>query len=307
MSRRKTAPPNNKIRVTLLSSNNLVMEGWEQALKRAPDIEIYKHRDKPDRKESAAISPATDILLLEASWMEKGSRNRQISLLKLRHAVKVIAVFKDRREISRHRRLLDEAIQAGFHRQELINLIRGLRRDDKSICNYYDRQLKKTTGALEKYAQLTSNILQLVFAGGLGNPQIELPRPGQNDPAAYIVFENRFPHPFWTKLKRKYGMDYAVFSIQNDPALIPAQIAGLAPRLSDPFGRVGFLVNRSCPAPGPTGLQVAKYRNEGVIILPIFDQLLHNLLASKAAGAEPTDLVEDIFQELFVAISALKK
>ncbi len=54
-------------------------------------------------------------------------------------------------------------------------------------------------------------------------------------------------------------------------------------------------------------LQVAAFQNDGKLILLLSDKQLRTLLAFKAAGVEPTELIEEIYQHLVVAIRETEK
>jgi hypothetical protein len=309
MNRRKKGLRGHKIKVMLVSDDKLVLEGWEQAIAHAPDIDSRRTVYKPDRKLPPEISDAVDIFLFEAPLLKHYSFRKWIADQKFKNRAKTIAVFKDKKLLSRNRRLLDEAIQTGFHRQELLNLIHGLRYDDKSLCTYYDQELRKAarSSTQKKYTDLIQNILLLVFDNNLQHPQMRPPQPKSETRETYLIFENHGTHPFWAGIKKKHNSDYIVFSVQNDPPAMASQFHGMTSFLSEPFGKLGLVVNRQ-----PTGgqhleLQLAAYNNEGNVILVLFNQTLHSLLAAKAAGADPADLLDDLYQELFVAMPGKKR
>lgn len=309
MNRRKKGLRKHKINVMLVSDDKLVLEGWEQAINHASDIEVHKLIYRSNRTLSPEMPGFIDIFLFEAPLLKQSTFRKWIADQKFKNRAKTIVVFKDKKTLSRYRRLLDEAIQTGFHRQELINLIHGLRFDDKSLCTYYDQELRKITGnsKLKKYTELIQNIILLVFNANLQNPQIRFPQPDSRTEESYLIFENNGEHPFWAGIKKKHNSEFIVFSVQNDPPSIPSQFHGITPFLADPFGKLGLLVNRQPSGEKHLELQLAAHNNEGNVILMLFNQTLHSLLASKAAGADPTDLLEDLYQELFVAIRGKKR
>jgi hypothetical protein len=309
MRRRKFSIRSGKIKVMLLSSDQLILEGWEGILAHATNIILYKHHFKSSLKGVANLSFVPHVVLLEGSWLKVVDNKRWLSTMKSKHRLKVIVIYGNKNELRHHRNIVDESIEVGFRRQELLNLIKGVVLDDKTLCMYYADKLKRMPASPQYFSQhteLVANILQLVFGQDLTNPQIKTSRLAGNK-AANLVFENNSQHPFWLELRKKHGMDYVVFSTRNDPDLFLDQFDKLGKFLSGPFGNMGFLINRRSNEKHPTDLQTSKYQNEGRAILILFDPFIRSLLAFKAAGAEPVELIQDAYQGLFLAIGDSKR
>lgn len=310
MKNRKTKLLDKKTKVFLIAEDELILEGWENALSHATDFEVIRFPNKLRTQKFGAIVVVPDIIIVEAAWLNTIKNQNWLIATKTKNRTKAIAVYGDKKEISRSiKKSIDEIIQSGFRSQQLINLIRGLRRDDKNLCMYYAEQLKKTSSGYrnsEKYTELIASILQLTFAPFFSNPQLKISRTA-GEKTAYLTFENNSSHPFWSELKKIFGANYIIFSIENAPTVLDRQSWHLREHLSEPVGKIGFLTNRKPPNSSYFMLQVSIYQNDGKIIIMLFDRQIRALLALKAAGVDPTEIIEDIYQELVIAIGEAKK
>jgi len=311
MAHRKTGSQNSNIKVLLIAEEDLVLEGWEHALSQATDIELLEATKKYLLYARSRLASAPEIIIVEASWLKNAERRKWLLDAKTKTRTKIIAVIDSAKEAKRVRRIgvVDEAIQSPFSSQQLIHLIRGLSRDDKSLCMYYAEQLQATPPGnkhFDKYIELVSSILQLTFAQLLTNPRIKKTS-SLEDKFVYLTFENKSNHSFWSELRKRFGTNYIIFSMQNTPASFEKQIWRLGKYLTEPIGRLGFINNRQPPGDSLDMLQLSIYANEGKIIIMLFDKQIRSLLALKAAGVEPTELIEDIYQELIIATTETKR
>lgn len=294
----------------LLSSDQLILEGWEEMLVRVSYIEIFKYHFKSSRRRrSENLRVAPDVVLIEGKWLKVAENKRWLAAIKMKYRLKVIVVYENKSELKRHKSLVDETIKSGLRKKELIDLIKGVALDDKTLCMYYAEKLKRLPAGEEQFNQyigLIANILQLVFSRDFTDLRVKI-SPSTVGKFANLVFENNSKHPFWLELKRKYGMGHVVFLTHNNPDAFLNQFNRLGRLLSDPYGNMGFLVNRRAKGVPPLDLQLSKYQNESKIILVFFDPFIRKLLAIKAAGAEPVEVIEDACQEFFLAIGDAKK
>lgn len=310
MRRRKTGIENDKIKVLLIAKEDLVLEGWSRVLSQAADIELLASINNFSLNTASRLDHPPEIIVAHESWLRSPKVRKWISQVRTKYRTKIIAVVRNTTRGKSLRMIgVDESIQSPFGGQQLINLIRGLSRDDKNLCMYYAQQLESMPrGAAHfgTYIELISNILQLTFSRAFSNPQMKSTY-SSGERFVYLTFENRSDHRFWNGLKKSFGTHYVLFSIQNNPALLTQQFGKLGKYLVEPVGKLGFLCNRQAPEDAFDMLQVAAFQNDGKLILLLSDKQLRTLLAFKAAGVEPTELIEEIYQHLVVAIRETEK
>jgi hypothetical protein len=295
-----------KIKVLLLSHDRLIVEGWMNALCSATDMELMQ----PPRRLKGRMPPkyfsAAGIIVIDEASLEGEDACPWLLNAKHHNRTKLVAVVSSLHDIKHVRKLgVDEAILSPFRSQQLIGLIRGLSRDDKSLCMYYARCLERLPQGnkhFDDYLDLMSNILQLVFDGVLTHPQILRTRL-KGTPLAHISFDNHFDHAFWKELNTRY----ILFSVHNDPQLLAEQVRSLGRSLARQGTNLGFLNNRTSPEASATFLQTTAYKNDGMLIVMLFDSDIRSLLALKAAGVEPSEWIERLHQELIGAISDAEK
>ena len=300
----------HKIKVLLLSEAELIVEGWRNALSSAADIELLNPPKHLTWNKPPKASASADIILLEAAVLQNEDARRWLTDIRTRHQTKIIAVVSGKRAAKKVRALgADEAIFSPFRSQQLLGLIRGVDRDDKSLCMAYARQLEQLAAdpaGAEEYIDLVASILQMVFAPLLTDLQITR-LATERGKLAYLTFENRSMHHFWSRIREEHGSHTIVFSIHNEPSYFSQQARKLDRYLTPAMGRFAFLCNRREPNSVARTLQFASHRNGGKSILVLFDPQIRMLLALKAAGAEPSEYIEDLYQELFIAMSDPEK
>lgn len=300
-------PDSNTIKVLLVDDQPLVREGWRKALKTAVDIEIIGEKPLCEILAGVEGTIPPEIIILRAQVLEKTKNREAINILKAsKHPIKVIAVATNIDEIPKAQKAgADEANVAPFSRQEFIHLIRGLNRDDSSLCAHYVKQLKTLQPNLQDmhaYEDLVYGALQLLFYPMLTNPQLNRHSyRGRHD--STIIFQNIASEGFWSAIRSNCQADYVLFQLNNAPDVKPTQLQRLEASLSKSIGHFGVLLTRYTDKPSLRMIQRSIYQNHEKVILIIGDNHLHEMLALKAARAYPSEVFDDLYVEFINLVS----
>jgi DNA-binding NarL/FixJ family response regulator len=296
----------DKIKVFLIDDEPLAIEGWKDLLIKDGHFQIVGKTSPEKMKKSTGALPHFDIVLAGAGLLMLSTKKRTISALKKAGLnVKIVIIVDNKEDIQRAQRAgVDEAIQSPFQRTALTNLLRGLNQEPKKRCAYYVQQLGNLH-ANEKsnrdYEYLISDILQFLFSDHLIDRYLRF-KTSYGNRECSLLFSNRSNHPFWEMLRVDHNGTRVLFDIRNARSVKPDNIGRLGRRLSKEVGGVGIIVSHLSASNSIQGLQVALYKNESKVVFSITNLQIKNMLIQKAAGIDPTEIFQDIYQEFMAEL-----
>jgi DNA-binding NarL/FixJ family response regulator len=297
----------NLIKVLLIDDDPLVLEGWEKAIQRARDIQVVGKVSLAGLRQLSAFPGSPEIVIVKAPLFLKKENGKLIRSLKASgELIKIIAVANSEDEIQKLQKAgADEAILAGFHNQEFVDLIRGLSRDPKGLCSFFADQLASLQPGdnnLTAYETLVSSILQFLFMPPLGYPQLQSYDTSDRHKSA-LLFPNITDRGFWGLVHSRHEADYILFLLHNAPEVESDHITELEKHLDKPLGFFGVLLTRNAARQPLRLLQLSFYQNQKKVVLVLWDEHIHDMLAFKAAGMDPTELLGNIYEEFFSMVS----
>jgi DNA-binding NarL/FixJ family response regulator len=296
----------DKIRVFLIDDEPLAIKGWKELLSKAGDFQVTG--EVSTRKLSGSIKalPQFDIVLAGKDLLDLATRKHTIDALKKRSLTAKIVLIIDNKDDARRaqRAGIDEAIQSPFQSNTLINLLRGLHQEPKKRCAYYVGQLENLRSSNKNdknYETLMSDILEFLFAPHLTDRYLKVST-FQGERECSLLFLNGGNNPFWERIHADHQAHRLLFDIRNTSPLKPQHVERLGERLMKEIGQIGILVTHSDVAVPIQRLQVALYKNQSKMILFLTNSQIRNMLTQKAAGIDPTELFQDIYEEFITAL-----
>lgn len=290
-----------QIKVFLIDDEPLVLEGWRHLLVRAGGFQIVGE----STPENALIFNSTiqklDIVIAGAGLLNLNICNEIISNLhKFSLSVKIVIVANNQDEILKAQHSgVDEAIQSPFQRTTFLNLLRGVNLEPKKRCSYFVEQLENIINEEPKrreYGIFVGDILEFLFAPYLDGRYMKFYN-NIEDIRCNILFQNRFPHFFWDRIRTLHNGEKILFGVNYKNAISADQIKMFGEKLSKEIGGIGFIVTVSNQNEQMKNLQKAIYRNENKIVIQVSDIQIKDMLIQKAAGIDPSEILQDIYLE----------
>jgi len=291
----------DEIDVILIDDSSIVIEGLKRALRTAQDIRVIGEYSVSDVKNGALSSCSGAVILLGvASLKNPGSDGLIGSIKRSLPLVKIIVVVNEEFEVDWVRSLgADEAIKARGQHYQLVNLVQGLFKDDKSLCEYYFKLLKTIVPGKadeKKYETVMGEIIHLLFSEHLVMDQPQSSTFSKRKRRDFILY-NISTHTFWQFVKYSYRADQVIFEFKNTAETHTDHVIQLNRYLRPPMGSFGILTERVL-ASDPVWKEQMELCKGGTIILLITDDDIHTMLAFKAAGFEPTGVLEELYTYL---------
>ena len=291
------------IRVLLVDDMSLILEGWGETLLQVEDFYIVGEIH-PRQLLTEIAKSHVDIVLANISLLAKTHKKSKIiqSVKELNSHVKVVLTVENDKErrLAQHAGA-DEAILKPFRRNDLINLLQGLSRDDKRLCNYYARMLLEIDGKpenAERYESLITGVLRIIFQSAC---QIY-----SDDDAGIrskvLLFPNLKNGDFWKFLNDKHQVDFIFCWVQNINRLGLPLMQTISDRLANNTGSFGIIIIRSGDSSQIVSLQNSIRNNNGKILLVLTDKEIRSLLSHRAAGVDCNHIFEEAYHCCYVEI-----
>ena len=293
-----------EIGVLLVDDNALARAAWKRVLSKSKQIKVVGETNPKDILSSAKELEAPEIIVGGLSFMEAGllKEGRIRSFWGVQPKVILLAENKEQVK-SAFKQGTDWAATKPFNDQDLINWVRTLGDDAKQLCSEYIDQLsalriEKTYS--EKYRELVSSILQLLFHPDLVNPEFA-ERLSSASLAGRSVFRNQAKeHEFWIDANKVYQSRYVTVDIYNT-VLESEYVALLGKYLSESHGLLGLIVGRKIPFSRLNAMSVSLFENQRKAVLFLDDSHLREMLEYKAGGINPVCLLQDLYQNLIAS------
>lgn len=296
----------DKIRIFLIDDEPLAIKGRKDLLIKAGDFAVVGKSSTRALSSTLQSVPQFDIVLAGKDILDITNRKRIIDVLRKGSLTAKIVVVVDNKKDIRRAQLagIDEAIQTPFQSSTLINLLRGLHLEPKKRCAYYVEQLehwKSSDKNPKNDEDMIGDILEFLFASHLTDRYQKIST-FQGRRECSLMFVNGGNHPFWERIRVDHQANRLLFDIGDTSASMVQKIERLAERLTKEIGQVGVLVCHSAMSVPIQKMQIALYKNESKVILLLTTSQIKNMLTQKAAGIDPAELFQDIYEEFITTL-----
>jgi DNA-binding NarL/FixJ family response regulator len=296
----------DKIRVFLVDDEPIALEGWKKLLEKVDDFQIVGESATRTVLTPLKNLPPVDIVLIGANLLKLPARKRIVNAIK-KSAVntKIVLIAEKNNDVQKAQIIgVDEAIQSPYRSSTLLHLLRGLHQDPKKRCAYYVDQLdnlKSSNKASKIYEVLISDILEFLFDPHLTDRYLKFSTQVTGRECS-LFFLYKTSHPFWEQIRLDHNSHRLIFDIGNTSSVEPFHIERLSQRLTKEIGDIGIMVNHVEVSAAIQKMQIATYKNDGKVILFMTNSQLRNMLMHKAAGIDPTELLQDIYEEFITEV-----
>jgi hypothetical protein len=192
-------------------------------------------------------------------------------------------------------------------KDELLNLIRAAHASATGIVD--PRGVGEAKAAMKRlrgmetgkqhalHEELVHRILTVILHPHLTNPASQAKTAGGRQ-RRDVLFSNRSPHLFWQSMRQKHDATQIVFELKNVKKLRPEHIRQTAAYLTAGLGRLGFVVSRTPASARMIEHAVDVFRTENQkVVLFLCDDHLEQMLNKKAAGRDPTEVIEKVYDD----------
>jgi DNA-binding NarL/FixJ family response regulator len=297
-----------KIGILLVDESSLVREGWKDILSPIGDFKIVGETTPISLPKTISQMETVNIVVANISLLAGTTKkNKILRLIKEKNSnIKILLIVRDEKDIRLARRVgADEALRKPYRSQALIDMIRGLDRDDKGLCDFYANELEELgigSQEIEKYEKLMRDILQLLFSNHLLNLH-SYSETQEEAQTITLICQNQRDNSFWDQLYSKHHSEHIIIMLQNSDKVDQNVIRSLADRLSDTTSLLGILIVRSNKTSLMETVQFSIFSNEQKIIILLTDKEIRHMLAQTAAGLDSAQLFEEIYEKLIGEMS----
>jgi len=292
----------NPIKVLIADDTAIAREGLRGLLQTASDFEIVGEAVSVQEVSSKTLELNPDTVLMDLRWFGDDTAGSSIirEIKSSRPQVKVIAMTAFELLIAdAYDAGADVALEKAFSRRHLHNLIRRLCRDDKELSAKHVHDLARIRPGrtdARVYEESMYEILEFLLTPGLTNPRWQS-RTWLGTRIRDVVFFNGSDHPLWQAVRTQHGSDQVVFELKNTAQIEPEHVDQLGGYLVRSLGRLGILLGRHAPSESVWLRQVTLYNGDDKVVLVMWDEHIRTMLSLKAAGADPVELIQDLYVE----------
>jgi hypothetical protein len=147
-----------------------------------------------------------------------------------------------------------------------------------------------------RFQGAAQRILEALFSPDLVEPHSQA-KSEDGTEIIDVTFHNVAEHGFWHDIKLLQNNTIVIFELKNMKKLSSPEFAQILSRLNDRRGNLGFVVARECGKSDEK--RTFKYlRDQGKVILVLYDEDLKAMLKSLELGQSPTQHVSSIYRSV---------
>jgi hypothetical protein len=155
------------------------------------------------------------------------------------------------------------------------------------------------------YAQfeaIGTDFLSELFPDGLGPPRSQsTTRDGvHRRDVAFRIIPNS---PFFRRIATRFGADFLIVDFKNYARPVDGPtLESIAKYANRALGRIVLAVTRKGASSASRAAQIRIFNEREVVVLPISDEHVLEMVARKERGEQPEDVLEDLLDEFLLAV-----